>query len=187
MTMILVAAGALPQPIASVARGMSDPNAFGSDHGGQVFEVADSVPLCAGQLWTGTEAIDPPPTFAALKAAKRIAVIREYAARMAVGFPLGNGDTLQVRDSDKANWLTLKDVCDDAIAAGGGSQPCAMPPRTTNNGYVTGTYAETKALLQSLRSWAGAMMARLFQLKDAVDSAADEAALDAIDVTTGWP
>jgi hypothetical protein len=184
--MILVEPGPLPQRIDSVSY-TDDPDTFGSGHGMQVFEVPEGVPVCGGQLWTGTEAVNPPATFSELKAAKRAAAVAEYTARMAVGFPLGNGDTLQVRDSDKANWLTLKDVCDDAIAAGGGGQPCAMPPRTTNNAYVTGTYAETKALLQNLRSWGGAMMARLFVLKDAVDTAADQAALDAIDVTTGWP
>lgn len=122
-----------------------------------------------------------------LRADKRKAVLAEYTRRVNIGFPLPGGDLLQVRDGDKANWLTLKDVCDDAIEAGAGAQACVMPPRTTSNAYVPGTYAETKALLQSMRTWAGAMMGRLFALKDTVAAAKTQAALDAIDVTSGWP
>lgn len=57
---ILVALGDLPQAVIGVIRGAGDPTAF-ADQEGIAFIVPSNPPVCAGQLWDGETATDPPP------------------------------------------------------------------------------------------------------------------------------
>lgn len=135
-------------------------------------------------------AYEPPTqTLDQVKAAKKAAAEAEYETRLAAGYPVPDTDeTLQLRtELDRTNWLALKDACNDAIMAGAGSEPCALPIRTTSNASLAMTWAEAADLMRGLRAWGAAMMAQLWALKDAIEAAEDQTALDAIDVASGWP
>lgn len=114
-----------------------------------------------------------------------------YAAFLAPGFPLDDypGETLQIRNElDRTNWLTLKDICAEAIAAGVGDLTIDAPGiRCTSNAFIRPTYAETFALMQALRAWAMLAQANWWRLKDECRSVTTRAALEAIDMGSGWP
>ena len=114
-----------------------------------------------------------------------------YAAFLAPGFPLDDypGETLQIRNElDRTNWLTLKDICAEAIAAGVGDLTIDAPGiRCTSNNFIRPTYAETYALMQGLRAWAMQAQANWWRLKDECRSVTTRAALEAIDMGSGWP
>jgi hypothetical protein len=114
-----------------------------------------------------------------------------YAAFLAPGFPLDDypGETLQIRNElDRTNWLTLKDICAEAIAAGVGDLTIDAPGiRCTSNAFIRPTYAETFVLMQELRAWAMQAQANWWRLKDECRSVTTRAALEAIDMGAGWP
>jgi hypothetical protein len=124
---------------------------------------------------------------------KRQALSAEYESRFSAGFPCtldGVGETLQMRDQDKTNWLTFKDACQDGIDDGHGAQTNPQPIRCTSNRLHVVTNDAGKALMKGARAWYGGTMYRQWQLSDAIDTAernSDAAAVDAIDVTIGWP
>lgn len=152
-------------------------------------EVEESAPVGIGWMWDGDEFAPPTPSLSEAKAAKKAAAEAEYETRRAAGYPVPDTDeTLQLRtELDRTNWLALKDACNDAIMAGAGSEPCALPIRTTSNASLAMTWAEAADLMRGLRAWGAAMMAQLWALKDAIEAAEDQTALDAIDVASGWP
>lgn len=115
----------------------------------------------------------------------------EYAARLAVGFPVtldGLAETLQVaRDVDRTNWITFLGICDEAVAAGIGDDDAAFPIRTTANRNHVVTYAEGAQIVRDLRAWTGAAQANWWRLKDEARQAQTAQALNAVDIKQGWP
>lgn len=124
--------------------------------------------------------------------ARRIMEINaEYERRLALGFPVvlgGSDETLQVaRDVDWRNWLVFLGICDEAVLAGVGDQPAGMPIRTTlNHNYVV-TYDEGAQIVRGLRTWGALAQANWWALKDAARAATTAEALNAVDITQGWP
>lgn len=120
-----------------------------------------------------------------------IAVSAEYAARLAVGYPVtlgGVAETLQCRNNeDRTNWLALLDACREAVDLGAGAVPIQPPLRCTSNREYALTCAETIPLLKGVRGWAGALLTRRWALNDAVRDADTIEALAAIDLKAGWP
>lgn len=98
------------------------------------------------------------------------------------------GHTLQVRDeADKINWLTSATSYSLAVVAGHGSVEGAIF-RTMDNDTVVLTYAEAvKVIAQDMAAWGQTIMQWSWALKDRIDAATDLAALEAIDIETGWP
>lgn len=134
-------------------------------------------------LWSFT-------VFADRVAAKQAALDAEFARRIEAGYPCapsGVAETLQMRDGDKANWLTYKDACQDGIDAGLGDTVSGLPIRCTSNAMYGLTNNQGKALMQAARAWYAQAMGHHWQLGAAIGAAADDAALNAIDVTAGWP
>ena len=115
----------------------------------------------------------------------------EYARRLAVGFPAilgGQPETLQVaRDEDRTNWLTFKGLCDEGIASGLPDEEAPISIRTTANRNYAVTYSEGADLMRDMRTWAAAMMVNRWALKDAAHAATTAEALNAVDITQGWP
>jgi hypothetical protein len=136
------------------------------------------------------EVADPVPTLAERKAAKRRAINTRRDRCFAAGYtpasgPL-QGHTLQTRDvEDRTNWLTSQAAYSAAVANGAGAVMGANF-RTADNETVTMSYADGLGVLLGMAAWGAAVMGNSWSLKDAVDAAADDAALDAIDTGAGW-
>lgn len=165
------------------------------------FAVGDvNYPANVLNLWTDAEltaigvvrVAPPEPTLDDLKAAKNAAVTVRRDAAFAQGFSPATGalagHTLQVRnETDKINWLTSSVAYSAAVSAGAGAVPGATF-RTMANETVTTTFAEAvQVIVVGMAQWGQQIMGHSWALKDQIDAAADEAALDAIDVDAGWP
>lgn len=133
----------------------------------------------------------PALTLAEAKAIATAAVEARRDACFTAGFtpasgPLA-GKTLQVRDvEDRTNWLTSQAAYAAAVAGGNGAVADATF-RTEANETITVTYAEGLTTLLAMAAWGKAIFGNSWALKDAVAAAADQAALDAIDIAAGWP
>ncbi len=151
--------------------------------------VSSSVVL-VGTIPTRQQVLEDVP-LADLKAARVVEAEAEYQARLAVGYPTtlgGNAETLQLRNSeDRTNWLGLLVAAQAAVGAGQGAEDYPVAIRTTTNASYVVTNTAAVTLMFNLLAWAGAMFAARSAIKDAVAAAADKAALDAIDVTAGYP
>jgi len=132
-----------------------------------------------------------PPTLDALKAEKQSALSAEYQQRIQ-SFPWDFGAPhgvlhLQLRGTDdQANWLTLQAKAMSLIAAGQGDAE-VLAIRTEENITVPVTANAAAQIMDALSSFGGNMKAHHWALKDAINAAEDQAALDAIDITAGWP
>lgn len=116
---------------------------------------------------------------------------RAYQTHIDGGFPTtfeGNAETLQcASDTDRANWLIFLGVCQEAVAAGFGDQPIPIALRCTSNRSYVVTFAEAVILIQNMRTWGLSAQANLWRLKDLLDAAETGDALNAVDLTEGWP
>lgn len=114
-----------------------------------------------------------------------------YEAFLAAGFPLADypGETLQCRNElDRTNWLALKDICDEALAAELGDELIPAPGiRTTANTFIRPTYAATWAIMRDLRAWVLAAQANWWRLKDDARTLPTREAVEALDLEAGWP
>lgn len=130
-----------------------------------------------------------------------------YVAFLAVGYPPANhpGETLQCRAEgpDRTNWMELRDICRNAIAAekayyaannlpdpvsGWGSGLITAPGiRTTSNAYIRPSVAATLAILEALSTWALTAQANWWRMKDEARACTTPDALEAINLETGWP
>lgn len=165
------------------------------------FEDAEGTnhPATVLDLWSDEELAvigvaripPPPPTLNDLKGHRLLELRGIYNTRMAGGFPapsLGVGETLQLRnDTDRTNWLTLMIRTKDRIGEGQGGVVSPLAIRTTANNEYALTYSQIETLMDGMLDWAAATMAVSWAKKDQIESAADEAALAAIDLNTGWP
>ena len=97
------------------------------------------------------------------------------------------GKVLQTRDADdKINWKLSRDAYKEAVEAGAGQAPQATF-RTADNVSITVAIAEGLAVLTAMQAWGVAVLGRSWSLKDTIAAATELAALDAIDITAGWP
>lgn len=131
------------------------------------------------------------PDLDALKLAKRTAVETLLEQHFTAGFtpttgPIA-GKTLQCRDvEDRTNWLTSQAAYLAAVSAGAGAQPGAAF-RTADNTTINCTFGEGLQTLLDMASWGKSLFGHSWELKDQIIAAADQTALDAIDITAGWP
>ena len=131
------------------------------------------------------------PTFADLKASKHAAVAARLDTLLTGGFtvPTGTlaGKVLQTRNlEDRTNWLISQASYSAAVAAGQGATENASF-RTADNETIVLTYIEGLTVLLGMAAWGAACMGVSWALKDQIAAAADETALDAIDIDAGWP
>lgn len=135
-----------------------------------------------------------------------VAITPAYEAFLAGGFPLADypGETLQCRNElDRTNWMELRDLCRQAIIAeqdyyaennlpdpvdGWGAGLITEPGiRTTSNAYIRPSVAGTLTILAGISAWAFAAQANWWRLKDLARDVTTREALNAIDVSEGWP
>ena len=97
------------------------------------------------------------------------------------------GKVLQTRNlEDRTNWLISQASYSAAVAAGQGAVEGAEF-RTADNSTYTLSYADGLNVLLGMAAWGAACMSNSWTLKDAARAAEDQAALDAVDVESGWP
>lgn len=153
---------------------------------------ADPLP---GQLWAGnipaTFYPDPADLLINRKAARKVEVAAKVVEVFNAGFtvPIGplSGVTLQTRTiEDRTNWLTSQASYSAAVAMGMGDVVNASFRCADNTTHVI-SYRDGLQTLLAIAAWGSAIMARSWDLKDAITAAADLVELDAIDVEAGWP
>ena len=127
------------------------------------------------------------PGLAEHRLAKRNEAADDFAARMAAGFTC-SGALFQI-DGDSQQNITAM----GALALSSVIDPTANPwPGdfywiAADNSHVAMDAAATLAFARSVATYVSSCILRLRAIKDAIAAAADEAALEAIDVTAGYP
>lgn len=127
--------------------------------------------------------------------ARRLAEINaRYDAHVGPGYPVtleGAAETLQVaREVDGINWLTVKGICEEGVAAGAGDVPGLMFLQTTSNHQYVMTYNEALAIIRDLRAWGLASWANWNRLKAAArdpEQTPTGEHLEALNLDEGWP
>ena len=86
---------------------------------------------------------------------------------------------------DAINWLGLKGVADSLIAAGSGSAPIEI--RDASDETFTASATVVSSAMVAMGVWRSTVIAHSWTLKDAIAAAADETALDVVDIEADWP
>ena len=146
-----------------------------------------------GDLWNGETFSTPLPPLADVKTAKKAAIMAyRDSIFSAQGYTVTTGTmaghVLQTRTTgeDRTNWLTSMGAYKAAIDGGLGAVVGAKF-RTKANVNFDLTYDEGYAVILAMSAWGALVVARAWDLCDQVKDAPDHAALDAIDITAGWP
>jgi hypothetical protein len=153
---------------------------------GAVLRVDRHPGLGAWLVSSGT-VIARPPTLADARAAKVRAATARYAALIAAGFT--DAGTLYQIDPDSQSRIAALGV----MAMGSITDPANSPwPAgfywiAADNSHVPMDAPTMYAFARAVGGYVSACLLRLRAIKDAIATAADPAALDAIDVTAGYP
>lgn len=121
-------------------------------------------------------------------------VNRAYEAFLQLGFPTADfagqpePETLQCRNElDRTNWIGLILKCQYAISLGAGELPIDPPIRCTSNRMYAPSYSDAAGRMFALLGLVGEAQANNWRMKDLVQAAESGEALNAIDLTEGWP
>jgi hypothetical protein len=158
------------------------------------FAVAPAGNAGIGDEYDGGEFASPSVSFTDLKKTKSDTVSAKRDAVLSGGFTVPEsvsvalgGRVLQTRDqTDKTAWLTSQAAYQAAVSGGQGSTEGAKF-RPLDNITTTLSYSEGLNVLLAMAAWGKSVYGRSWELKDAIAAAADSAALDAIDIESGWP
>lgn len=93
---------------------------------------------------------------------------------------------LQTADQDKLNW-TQSGVAYNAAIIAGASAVLGAVFRFQDNTMTTLSYADGIAVLLAMSAWGAAIYRYSWGLKDSIAAASTIAAVNAIDITAGWP
>ena len=176
--------------------------------------ISSNAPMEAAQLPAGTAALaipdgvdvgnqthqidvaqNPPvleafvATFAENQAAKAVTAMQYFATlfRLPAGFTY-SGTLYQVDASSLSNITSM-----GALATASIANPNAVPWPSgfywlaADNSHVAMTAAQMLAFAAAVAGYVSACVLRLRAIKDSIVATADQAALDAIDVTAGYP
>jgi len=124
-----------------------------------------------------------------LRAAKLAAISAAADALLAAGAPVSGGLHVAFDDRSSADLTAMASI---ATAASTGA---VSWPDSYSRGWIAvenvriplATPADGLALAASVGEWYAAVVQHRRDLKDAALAAGDAAALDAIDIATGWP
>ena len=134
---------------------------------------------------------DLPPIWSLddLRAAKLAAISATADALLATGAPIDGGLHVALDDGSRAD-LTAMSATATAAAAGSVAWPASYSRgwiSIENTRIPLATPADGLALVASVGDFYAALVQHRRDLKDAVLAAENEEALDAIDITSGWP
>ena len=182
---------------------------FYAPHAPPVVDAGQAAVL-VGEAWTVVDRQEDAGLIEAARAAKRAAIDEAFQAHNTANFPWDFGAieavddlgvsvgpagvrSLQIRDlEDKTNWTAAHTVAMAAVALG--APETIVPLKCDDNVWVQTTALQAMQVLAlgdgaaiSLFQRQAANLARYGALKKACGDAVDHAALDAIDITAGWP
>lgn len=130
------------------------------------------------------------PDIEGRKVAMRREVDALWALHQATGYDHDFGapgvHRLQTRETDLPYWLALAQTASIQIGLGHGDVPHGAI-RTADNVNVPVTASQALAAMLGMQAHLGAILAHSWALKDEVMAAEGLTALDAIDVSAGWP
>jgi hypothetical protein len=157
-------------------------------------EIPDGVTAGPGYTYDGESFSPPVVPLEDLRATKSSSVDTKRDAILLGGFTVPSevstalaGRVLQTRnETDRTAWLTSQAAYQAAVLNGQGATEGATF-RPEDNITTTVSYAEGLNILLAMAAWGAAIYGRSWDLKDAIADAADSAALDAIDIESGWP
>ena len=150
-------------------------------------EVA-SPPSHAAMIWNGSKWTVPTLSFDDLRTAKLAAISATADALLAAGAPVSGGLHIALDDGSRADLTAMATAA--ASAAG------AIPwPESYSRGWITAENvriplpvpADGLALAATVGNFYASLVQHRRDLKDQVLAAEDVDALDAIDITEGWP
>jgi hypothetical protein len=124
------------------------------------------------------------------KQAMRAAATAKCNQQIAAGFTydfgpsFGGVQSLDTGSEDARRWANYRNACDDAFASG---LAMDLPIRTSANVSLLVSPTVGKAAMVAMAQREGAILKRLWEIEDQIRAAADHAALDAIDFSSGWP
>ena len=124
-----------------------------------------------------------------LRAAKLAAITSAANALLAAGAPVTGGLHVALDDGSRADLTAMAATASAALTG------AVSWPESYARGWIAvenvriplATPADGLTLAASVGDWYAAVIQHRRDLKDAALAAEDAAALDAIDVTTGWP
>lgn len=137
------------------------------------------------------DALPPEPTLDEIRLARRVAVNAERDRRIALGCPVdfGGALTFRVDTRNEADFRNINRLVTYAVteqAAGRGAEASILF-RDAANATHTLTPDQVVALGRAVSQRVAAIYVASWGIKDAVAGAPDQAALDALDISQGWP
>ena len=185
----------VPPPITGAKEAavwMADAWTLVADHRGEVWFNGDepvTVDFVGDPGEKGLSPEPPAPSLIVLRAAKLAAISAAADALLATGAPIDGGLHVALDDRSSADLMVM------AATATAASAGTVSWPESYSRGWIAvenvriplATPADGLALAASVGDWYAAIVQHRRDLKDAALAAGDAAALDAIDVTTGWP
>lgn len=135
-----------------------------------------------GLRWNGTdlEPYTPAPSLETARALRKADAASQLAARLAAGMPW-QGKVLQIDDASQSRILAGKALAD------AGTLPAGFAWRMADNSALLLDAAGMQAMAEAAGTYVYALRAHYWSLVDAIAAAPDLAAVEAIDVTAGWP
>jgi hypothetical protein len=133
--------------------------------------------------------IDPDPTLEDLRSQTLAEIATKASDLLSVGAPVSDGLHIALDDGSRAD-LTAMAATATAAASGAVSWPDSYARgwiAIENVRIPLATPAAGLALAASVGNYYAAIVQHRRDLKDAALAAVDAAALDAIDITAGWP
>ena len=145
----------------------------------------DAAVIDDGGTWRLSTTADD---LAAAKVAKKAAVDAQLAALYTAGWTYG-GVMYQIDPDSQANITAMGALASASVAGvpGAAAWPAGFYWIAADNSHEAMTAAQMFAFAQAVAGHVSALILFGRGLKDQIDAATTAAAVDAIDVTTGWP
>ena len=176
-----------PGPVLWSVSGATRPD-LSFDTGLRLLQPPDGTPDTPGAYMIQNGALARrTPTLAESRFAKTGAAVAHYNALIAAGFAQG-GTLFQIDSAAQAQIAAMGVMALGSITDPAGSPwPAGFYWIAADNSHVPMDAAAMYGFGRAAGAYVSACVLRLRAIKDAIVSAPDQAALDAIDVTAGYP
>jgi len=177
-----------------VAIWSGDAWSMAADHRGETWYLdgtATTIAFIGDPAAQGYVATAPDPTLDDLRAAKLLAIVAKANDLLSAGAPVSGGLHVALDDGSRADLTALASTATAVLISSG----TVTWPDSYSRGWITienvrvplATAADGLTFAASVGNYYSAIMQHRRDLKDAALASSDEAALDAIDISAGWP